>query len=168
MSKTFFIADTHFGDKNIIKFENRPFRNVDEMNETMIKNWNEVVSDEDTVFVIGDFISSKYYINIITMLKGHIKLIVGNHDALLLEKYKSFPNVEVYEYPIIYKDFWILSHEPMYISKNMPYGLIFGHVHNNPMYVTVSSHSYCVCAERVGYTPISFDDIIDTIYLNNF
>ena len=163
MSKTFFIADTHFGDKNIIKFENRPFRDVDEMNETMIKNWDETVEDEDTVFVVGDFISSEYYFNILTKLKGHIKLIVGNHDIPFIEKYKAFPNVDVYEYPIIYKDFWIISHEPLYISENMPYAVIFGHIHNNPMYKTVSSRSYCVSAERIYYTPMLFENIEQSV-----
>ena len=55
MEKIFMIADTHFGDENIIKFEGRPFKSVKEMNQTMIENWNSVVSDEDTVFVLGDF-----------------------------------------------------------------------------------------------------------------
>ena len=55
MAKDFFIADTHFGDEGIIKFGHRPFSNSKEMNETLIKNWNEVVTNEDTVWVIGDF-----------------------------------------------------------------------------------------------------------------
>ena len=57
MSKIFFIADTHFGDKNIIKYEGRPFKDVEEMNNVLIENWNNTVSCMDTIFVVGDFIS---------------------------------------------------------------------------------------------------------------
>lgn len=55
MKKTFFIADTHFGDSAIIDYENRPFSDVREMDDTIIRNRNSVVSDGDRVFVIGDF-----------------------------------------------------------------------------------------------------------------
>lgn len=57
MSKIFFTSDHHFGHANIIKFSNRPFSNVEEMNEELIKRWNEKVSSEDEVSYIGD---SKY------------------------------------------------------------------------------------------------------------
>ena len=65
--------------------------------------------------------------------------------------------VEVIEHPIIVDDFWIFSHEPMYVSEQMPYANVFGHVHNNPMYKTVSSRSYCVSVERIGFMPIDFE-----------
>ena len=88
MEKIFMIADTHFGDENIIKFEGRPFKSVKEMNQTMIENWNSVVSDEDTVFVLGDFISDASCLPLIDNLKGHIKLILGNHDISFVKELK--------------------------------------------------------------------------------
>ena len=51
----FFIADTHFTEENIIKYENRPFPSVQDMNERLIENWNTRVSEEDIVYVLGDF-----------------------------------------------------------------------------------------------------------------
>ena len=55
MVNTFFTSDTHFGHANIIKYCNRPFSSLEEMNSTIIRNWNEMVKPEDTVFFLGDF-----------------------------------------------------------------------------------------------------------------
>lgn len=79
---TFFTSDTHFGHANIIRLCNRPFQNVEEMNEVLIENWNKVVSKDDTVFHLGDFAfgGSSVWNSIIPRLNGHINLIIGNHD----------------------------------------------------------------------------------------
>lgn len=167
MSKIYFIADTHFGDKNIIKYEGRPFKDVEEMNNVLIENWNNTVGSMDTIFVVGDFISDSRYLDIIHKLKGKIKIIVGNHDVPLIDDYRRYGNVEVFEYPIILDNFWMVSHEPLYITENSPYANIFGHIHNNPMYLTVSIRSYCVCVERNGYKPICFDYIKERVRKEN-
>lgn len=52
----FYIADTHFGHSNVIKFDNRPFENVEEMDKKMIEYWNNRVTDDDDVYIIGDFV----------------------------------------------------------------------------------------------------------------
>lgn len=167
MSKRFLIADTHLGDENIIKYESRPFKDVEEMNNVLIENWNNTVGSMDTIFVAGDFISDRRYLDIIHKLKGKIKIIVGNHDIPFVDDYRRYANVEVFEYPIILDNFWIISHEPMYITENSPYANIFGHIHNNPMYLTVSTRSYCVCVERNGYKPICFDYIKEMVRKEN-
>lgn len=161
MGRTFFIADMHLGDSNIILYENRPYRNIEEMREFMLLNWNKVVDSEDDVFVVGDFIDfvgTTNPVEILSRLNGKIHLIIGNHDKGHENFYRE-NGVDVIEYPIIYKDFWIISHEPMYMNENMPYANVFGHIHNNPMYKTVSSRSFCVCVERIDYTPIDFEII---------
>ena len=96
---------------------------------------------------------------LIKSLNGKIILIAGNHDKNNLDFYKKECGLEVYNYPIIIDDFWILSHEPMYVSQQSPYANIFAHVHNNPLYTTVSTRSYCVSAERISYKPINFKTI---------
>lgn len=169
MSKRFFIADTHFGDRAIIEFEGRPFKSIKEMSEILVDNWNSVVSEEDVVYILGDFIeiSSKIkYEDIIKDLNGELVLIAGNHDKNFLDTYVKL-GIEVIDYPIILDNFWILSHEPMYVNTKSPYANIFGHIHNNPMYKTVSSRSFCVSAERINYTPISFEEIKRQVYLEN-
>ena len=95
MSKKFYIADTHFGHRNCIRFDNRPFSTVEEHDAALIANWNRVVTQSDHVYVIGDFAyrnerDVKEYID---ALNGHIHLIRGNHDKRSAEYEKNFRSV---------------------------------------------------------------------------
>ena len=87
----FYISDLHFGHENAIKFDNRPFSSVEEMNEILVQRWNKVVHPEDTVYVLGDFFwKRKDMLTYLPRLSGKIILICGNHDAKWLkEKQKS-------------------------------------------------------------------------------
>lgn len=84
---------------------------------------------------------------------------MGNHDTQSENYYREIGFESVSRYPIIIENFWILSHEPLYINKNMPYANIFGHVHGNPIYKDFSPQSFCVSAERINYTPLDFNTI---------
>ena len=79
---TFFTSDTHFNHANIIRFCNRPFKDVEQMNEVMIANWNSVIGKDDTVFHLGDFClgGAAEWTKILDRLNGKIYLIMGNHD----------------------------------------------------------------------------------------
>ena len=84
--KIFFTSDLHFGHENVIRFDNRPFNTVEEMDEEMIKRWNAKVGKGDIVYVLGDFIwkaATNEAVNIIRRLNGQIILIKGNHDRFL-------------------------------------------------------------------------------------
>lgn len=155
----YFIADTHFSKENIRLYENRPFESVAEMNRAIVQRWNDRVNQEDEVYVLGDFGADGQEALILRQLNGRKFLVKGNHDVQANQYYRDCGFEEVYDYPIIIKDFWILSHEPLYVNTNMPYANLFGHVHNSPIFKTYSSQHYCVSAERINYTPISFDDI---------
>ncbi len=87
-NRVFFTSDTHFNHANIIKFCNRPFKNVDEMNEALITNWNKVVSADDYVFHLGDFClgGSAEWTKALDCLNGKIFLILGNHDLKNLKQ----------------------------------------------------------------------------------
>lgn len=163
MSKVFFIADTHFGHKNIIEYENHPFQSVEEMDNTLIDNWNKTVKKLEKVYMLGDFgLSNKQRIKeIVSILKGYKVLILGNHDKCYSYSWwKTAGFDEVIQYPVIYNEWFILSHEPVYINSNMPYVNVYGHVHSNPSYADFSAQSFCVSAERINYTPIEFSQII--------
>lgn len=171
MGRTFMISDTHFGDneKGIISFENRPFKDKDDMIDKLIKNWNKEVRPEDTVYHLGDvFWGLKWEErqDIIKKLNGTKILIMGNHDRNGdIEYWLKLGFDKVYDIPVVYNDFFILSHEPLYMT-NSPYKNIFGHVHGNKAYKDFSETSFCVCVERktMKYKPIDFEDIKKYIY----
>ncbi len=150
----YFIADTHFGDQRILRYENRPFESAQAMDEELARRWNETVAPEDTVYVLGDWgIFSP------ALLNGIKYLVKGNHDTLSSQAYRDMGFAEVYDLPVILEDFWILSHQPLYVCESMPYANLFGHVHASPLYRTFSSQHYCVSVERTGYAPVSFEEI---------
>lgn len=161
--KTFFIADPHFGHRAIIEYENRPFKTVEEMDRALICNWNRVIGKHDKVYLLGDlsFYKDEVTADIVQQLQGIKYLVLGNHDSSNVKRYYDMGFHRVYDCPIILDAFWMLSHEPLYINinTNMPYANIFGHVHASKLYTNYSSQSFCVSAERIGYTPIAFDEI---------
>lgn len=83
-NKKFYIADLHFGHKNSIKYDDRPFDSVDEMDAELVKRWNETVGPGDIVYVLGDMFwqPPKRAIETIRKLHGQKFLILGNHDAI--------------------------------------------------------------------------------------
>lgn len=80
--RLFFTSDTHFNHTNILQYCNRPFKTVDQMNETIITNWNNVVEPDDVVFHLGDFClgGAEEWDKILDRLNGRIYLVLGNHD----------------------------------------------------------------------------------------
>ena len=98
MSKKFFTSDHHFGHKNIIKFSNRPFTDVEEMNTQMISKWNEKIGEEDEVYHLGDFglCSSGKLRKILEQLNGKIYLIKGNHESSALACQTRFEWIKDY------------------------------------------------------------------------
>ena len=160
--KIFLIGDTHFFHRNIIRYCNRPFKDVEDMNEKLIKLWNNVVGNNDIVYVVGDFAlcGKNKIIEIGQRLNGRKRLIMGNHDQASIETYRQAGFEFVYNHPIVLDEFFVVSHEPMVgFSPSMPFANIFAHVHDNPAYTDCSSRSFCVSAERIAYAPIEFETI---------
>jgi calcineurin-like phosphoesterase family protein len=106
MSNLFFTSDHHFGHSNIIKFCDRPFNDVEEMNEVMIENWNKKIGPNDDVYHLGDFAMTKdrqLVSDILDRLNGNIHLIVGNHEGSALNHQKKFKWIKDY-YELKVKD----------------------------------------------------------------
>ena len=79
---TWFTADLHLGHRNIISYCDRPFESVGAMNRALISRWNDVVGDDDTVWVLGDFAlgAIEETLPLARELRGHLLLLTGNHD----------------------------------------------------------------------------------------
>ena len=116
---SFFTADTHFGHANIIKYCNRPFKDTDEMNEALIANWNNVVSEGDTVYHLGDF-SFRGYHRYRNRLNGNIVLLQGNHDDELQTNIKELVIA-------LNGKIWYMCHIPP-LENRQKYCLC-GHIH---------------------------------------
>lgn len=143
----YYISDTHFEHNNIINFDQRPYGSVAEMRESMIDKWNEIVTDEDEVYILGDFCFSKRaenWINILKVLKGKKYLIKGNHDILKGDSWEEVKDYfeGIYDYLEV-KDngrLVMLSHYPMlhfkqdYLDNTY---MLYGHVHYTEEYLSM-------------------------------
>lgn len=152
--KFFTIADLHLGHEAIITYCDRPFSSVEEMNEALVRNWNNTVGKNDVVFVCGDVALKKSICKeMIPRLNGRKILIMGNHDQGSTQFYRDCGFAEVSRYPIVIKGFYIFSHAPLQMMHTAPFFNYYGHVHNDPMYVD-TENSKCISAERINYTPL--------------
>lgn len=130
----YYISDTHFGDERIMKLCHRPFASVEEMDKTIIDNWNARVSKDDLVYVLGDIAFNDDHAEIFFRLNGEKILLLGNHDKdLKIDKLKCFRQIDKL---ITIKDMGrsvCLCHYPMISFENSIYGgyHVFGHIHNN-------------------------------------
>ena len=148
--KTYIISDTHFNHYNIIKYCDRPFKTVEEMNQTIINNWNEIVKPDDIVWHLGDIgLGSKDKVApLVKRLNGRKRLIKGNHDNLADSTYREMGFEYVSKYPIVLGNY-ILSHHPLVPAP--PYINLYGHVHDKTV---DTEYSKCVCVEVTDYKPI--------------
>lgn len=156
--KTLCISDLHYGHQNIMDYENRPFRTVEEMDYTLTQNWNSTVSKEDKVIVPGDFsfYNQEKTKKIVNELKGYKILIMGNHDFNRGNRnwwLKTGFN-EVIPVPILMDKFILVSHDYLYLSKAMPYCNMHGHTHSTSL---ASKQYFNVSADAINFTPIDYE-----------
>lgn len=171
------ISDTHFGHANILYFQDKEgkfirgsrFSSVDEMDETMVENWNKTVKPGDLVYHLGDvFMGSKEnFLKLWKGLNGSKRLILGNHDdAKFFIKNELVTKVvvwrELHEYGLL------LSHIPLdptqlfrhrhniYSEEKEMLLNVHGHIHQNP---SPTEHHRCVCVEHIDYTPIHIEEL---------
>ena len=157
----YFIADTHFNHANIIKYCNRPFKNTYEMNEYIIKKWNSVVKEADTVYHLGDvgFGSLQEVKSLVERLNGRKILLRGNHDFKIgVNTWKEIGFLEVYKKRIIL-DNLLLTHAPTEEVEENQIN-IFGHIHDKPLDERFNKKNHiCVSSDVVDYIPVSISKI---------
>lgn len=175
--KIFFTSDMHFGHEWIINFTNRPYRNEQEMDQSLIENWNKTVPDDGLVFVLGDigYTSQERLIDIFRQLNGKKILIRGNHDEIYKEETLNSIFSETHDLLYIrinnnetssHQDI-VLCHYPMFDWENIFEGSwqLFGHLHTRelPEFKTLKSKlfatQYDVGVDNNNLRPISFYEV---------
>lgn len=162
----FFTADSHFGHANIIKYTNRPFDSVHDMNKALVANWNHVVSPHDSIYILGDFAFSNH-VRYASRLNGKKYLILGNHDKRkdvriaveqgFFEWAKEYHELKLPDSPMI-----VLCHYSMRVWNKKHHGSyhLFGHSHGN---IEPFERSFDVGVDVWGYTPISLEKVKEVI-----
>ena len=160
----YFTADLHLIHDNILKYCNRPFKDIRTMEFELIRRWNYVVqNDYDEVYVVGDFSMQgphlrEIFKKILRKLKGRKKLVAGNHEIDKLFFYAGDRGIgfEQVVYPYIEVEEFILCHDPTLsiILPDRPF--IVGHIHQ--MWHTLRNCYNCG-VDTNNYTPVSIDEI---------
>lgn len=175
----YFTSDLHFGHNNIIRFDNRPFTTVEEMDSELIRRWNNKVKKNDTVYILGDlsWYSAERTIEIVKQLSGHLRLLKGNHDKFLhnSESKKLFESIKEYDDIVVDNKRVILSHYPIHMYNHQFKGgvMLYGHVHTTKSYdktvefmnelnsCDIPCHMYNVGTMLWNYEPIGLEEIMN-------
>lgn len=168
----YLISDTHFNHKNIIKYCKRPFKNVQEMNNKLISNWNNIIKNEDKIYHLGDFALGRKedVFDIAKKLNGIKYIVRGNHDKWNAKTYEEMGFIVLKNAPIKLNEYrLLLSHFPV-LDKQIPNGYIniHGHIHNNKLYeciekydpklYSIDKHLNISC-DVTEFKPISIEEI---------
>ena len=192
MGQIFYTSDLHLGHGNVIRFDGRPFSDIKEMEETIIKNWNDTVTRDDTVYILGDFCWDKEneWIRLLKSLNGNKVLIRGNHDLKQMSTglRNCFQDVKDYKEIVDNGRRVIMCHYPIPFYKcdysDSTY-MLYGHLH-----ITIEEdlmqeikelikkrdvrekssnrcHFYNCWLGYYGYKPATLDQIIEKWEGNN-
>ena len=175
MSKIWLTSDLHFNHDKEFIWGPRGFKSVQEMNETLIKNYNSVISPEDTVYILGDCMLGQDHgagMNLLSRLNGIKYIAYGNHDTdVRIQRYMDsnmFMDVTL-GYRIKHNGIhFVLSHYPQLVTnhgKDQPIWSIHGHTHSPNKFSEVW-HTYNINPEAHNNFPVCIDDIIKDIKEN--
>ena len=184
MPSVFLVSDTHFGHTGVCRFTRndgvtklRPWDDPDEMDEAMVKAWNERVKPADKVYHLGDVVINRKALKTLARLNGDKVLIRGNHDIFRDDEYREYFR-ELRAYHVM--NGMILSHIPVHPESLGRFGVnIHGHLHANRVKKIVGvdvrtgefkyseendSRYHCVCVEQLpDFAPMLFEDVIKRI-----
>ena len=172
--QTFFTADTHFDDEYAIQYFNRPFQSVDEMNAVMVERWNNIVTDDDIVYHLGDFTPKNlsHLTKWANELNGKIMILPGNIDRLWLQDFVPNEKVGVIVIPPLISlafeqlgrvgqpQVIVLCHYSMRVWERSDHGSwhLFGHTHGKLKGI---GKSFDVGVDCTDFVPLSLDRIAE-------
>ena len=178
MPSVFLVSDTHFGHAGVCRFTHpddatvklRPWDNADEMDEEMIRRWNDRVRPTDKVYHLGDVVINRKALKTLHRLNGDKVLIRGNHDIFPDDEYREYFR-ELRAYHVM--NGMILSHIPIHPESLGRFGVnIHGHLHASRVKMepvgkygipVIDPRYHCVCVEQTDFAPILFEDVIKRI-----
>ena len=178
MPAVFLVSDTHFGHAGVCRFTRndgvtklRPWTDPEEMDEAMVKAWNERVRPNDKVYHLGDVVINRRALKTLARLNGDKVLIRGNHDIFRDTEYREYFR-ELRAYHVM--NGMILSHIPIHEESLGRFGVnIHGHLHANRVMIQPANQRHgpiidvryhCVCVEQTpDFAPILFEDVIKRI-----
>ena len=184
MPAVFLVSDTHFGHAGVCKFTHpddpevklRPWDDADEMDEEMIRRWNDTVRPNDKVYHLGDVVINRKALKTLSRLNGDKVLIRGNHDIFRDDEYREYFR-ELRAYHVM--NGLILSHIPVHEASLGRFGCnIHGHLHASRvkkargvdartgeiLYGTeIDPRYWCACVEQTDFAPILFEDALKKI-----
>ena len=183
MPSVFLTSDTHFGHAGVCHFTRedgvtklRPWTDPAEMDEEMIRRWNDRVRPTDKVYHLGDVVINRRALKTLARLNGDKVLIRGNHDIFRDDEYREYFR-ELRAYHVM--NGMILSHIPLHEASLGRFGVnIHGHLHSARVKKArgvdaktgatlysdkIDTRYHCVCVEQTDYTPILFEDVIKRI-----
>lgn len=182
MPSVFLVSDTHFGHAGVCRFTDdaggklRPWTDPNEMDEDMVKLWNDRVKPNDKVYHLGDVVINRKSLSIMRRLNGDKVLIRGNHDIFKMADYtEHFRDIRGYHV----MNGLILSHVPVHPDSLGRFGTnIHGHLHSNRVRKArgvdaktgeilygneIDPRYFSVCVEQTGFAPILFEDVLKRI-----
>ena len=183
MPAVFLVSDTHFGHAGVCRFTRndgvtklRPWTDPEEMDEFMVKAWNDRVRPKDKVYHLGDVVMNRKSLSIMSRLNGDKVLIRGNHDIFRDTDYREhFRELRAYHV----MNGMILSHIPVHTESLGRFGVnIHGHLHANRVRKArgvdartgevlysdaIDPRYHCVCVEQTDFAPILFEEVIQRI-----
>ena len=180
MRKTWFTADLHLGHANIIKYCNRPFASIHEMDAELVTRWNDLVGDKDDIYILGDIAFSRplVVIPLIRQLKGRKHLVIGNHDRKNLDhqefrdlfvEYKDIHTVKIQD-PSLKTNVQriVLCHYAMRTWNHSHHGCwqLFGHSHGN-LPDDPNLMSFDVGVDCWDYRPIDYEKVKEVMSKKN-
>lgn len=165
----YYISDTHFYHEKIIERCKRPYANIKEMNEDIIRKWNNKIKSTDDVYFLGDFslkCTLEESIALAKRLNGRKHFIKGNHDKI--EFLEALKNEKIIEDYAVYKEIddndrkVVLFHYPIEDWNGLYKGSyhIFGHIHDSTNNCKKIPNRFNVSIEVIGYEPKSLDELI--------
>lgn len=164
----YYIGDTHFGDKRVMALAGRPYSSTKEMDNDIMRKWNQRVRDNDIICILGDFAFDNASAQIVEKLHGKKMLFLGNHDeVLMIETLHKFDCVKTIDTIDDCGRSVCLCHYPLLSYNRSVYGgyHVFGHIHNNRNDKAYSlqaqlSNSFNCGVDVIGFTPRTLDELI--------